>query len=196
MTTSFSRQSLNHPAPLNRPEPQESFRFAWEHVLFFAIFHVVALVGGIFFFSWPALGVALFLHWCFGSLGICLGYHRLLSHRSFQVPKWLEYVFTTLGALAVQGGPIFWVGGHRQHHAFTEDEEKDPYSARKGFWWSHILWLIYHREEFFNPEKYFAFAPDLARDPFYRWLDRYALLLQLPLAAILYLLGGWSFVVD
>ncbi|MGY2779221.1 sn-2 palmitoyl-lipid 9-desaturase [Thermostichus sp. MS-CIW-23] len=195
MTTSFSRQSLNHPAPLNRPEPQESFRFAWEHVLFFAIFHVVALVGGIFFFSWPALGVALFLHWCFGSLGICLGYHRLLSHRSFQVPKWLEYVFTTLGALAVQGGPIFWVGGHRQHHAFTEDEEKDPYSARKGFWWSHILWLIYHREEFFNPEKYFAFAPDLARDPFYRWLDRYALLLQLPLAAILYLLGGWSFVV-
>ncbi|MFQ3614567.1 MAG: acyl-CoA desaturase, partial [Cyanobacteriota bacterium] len=90
MSVSLPSKSSNYPDSLTQPDPPDSFRFAWEHVLFFAIFHGVALVGGIFLFSWSALGVALFLHWCFGSLGICLGYHRLLSHRSFQVPKWLE----------------------------------------------------------------------------------------------------------
>jgi stearoyl-CoA desaturase (delta-9 desaturase) len=107
MAVSLPTQSLDNPnrfASLAQPEPQKSFRFAWEFVLFFVVFHALALVGGIVCFSWPALGVALLLHWCFGSLGICLGYHRLLSHRSFQVPKWLEYVFATFGALAIQGG--------------------------------------------------------------------------------------------
>jgi stearoyl-CoA desaturase (delta-9 desaturase) len=137
----------------------------------------------------------LLLHWFLGSIGICLGYHRLLSHRSFQVPKWLEYAIALIGASALQGGPIFWIAGHRLHHAYTEDEIKDPYSARKGFWWSHLLWMIYPRPEFFNKELYQRFAPDLARDPFYCWLDRYSLLMQVPLAVVLYLLGGWSFIV-
>lgn len=74
------------------------------------------------------------LHWLFGSIGVCLGYHRLLSHRSFRVLQWLEYVITVLGALSLQGGPIFWAAGHRLHHAYNEDKEKDPYSATKGFW--------------------------------------------------------------
>ncbi|MCA1995534.1 MAG: fatty acid desaturase, partial [Coleofasciculus sp. S288] len=123
------------------------------------------------------------------------GYHRLLTHRSFQVPKWLEYIITTIGSLALQGGPIFWVANHRLHHAYTEDVDKDPYSARRGFWWSHMLWLFYYRSEFFDPETTKKFAPDLARDPYYRWLDRYFLLLQIPFGVLLYALGGWSFVI-
>lgn len=95
----------------------------------------------------------------------------------------------------LQGGPIFWIAGHRLHHAHTEDEEKDPYSARKGFWWSHMLWMIYPKEEFFNPNLYRKYAPELARDPFYLWLDKYYLLLQIPLGVTLYLLGGWSYVI-
>jgi stearoyl-CoA desaturase (delta-9 desaturase) len=124
-----------------------------------------------------------------------LGYHRLLSHRSFQVPTWLEYAIALVGAAAVQGGPIFWVAGHRLHHAHTEDVEKDPYSARKGFWWSHMLWLFYPKEEFFNPNLYRKYAPEMARDPFYLWLDKYYLLLQIPLGVALYLLGGWSYII-
>jgi stearoyl-CoA desaturase (delta-9 desaturase) len=100
----------------------------------------------------------------------------------------------TLGALAVQGGPIFWVAGHRVHHLHTEDIDKDPYSARRGFWWSHILWLMYPRSEFFDHNTYKQYAPDLDRDGYYRWLDRYFILLQAPLGIVLYLLGGWSFV--
>ncbi len=172
----------------------EILKLDWKTVLFFAAVHGLALLA-IPFFSWSALGVMLGLHWLFGSIGICLGYHRLLSHRSFRVPRWLERSIALLGALALQGGPIFWVAGHRLHHAYTEDEQKDPYSARRGFWWSHILWIFYPRSQFFDYEEYQRFAPDLARDPFYRWLNRYFFWLQFPLALLLYFVGGWSFVV-
>ena len=115
---------------------------SWTTVIFFAIVHIIALLSP-WSFSWRALGLALLLHWLFGSIGICLGYHRLLSHHSFQVPKWLEYLIAFIGALALQGGPIFWVAGHRLHHAHTEDNNEDPYSAKRGFWWSHMLWMLY-----------------------------------------------------
>jgi sn-2 palmitoyl-lipid 9-desaturase len=175
--------------------PQEANSIAPSRVsiVFFGAVHALALLAP-WFFSWSALGVAIFLHWLLGSIGICLGYHRLLTHRSFQVPKPLEYAIALLGAMALQGGPIFWVAGHRMHHLHTEDVELDPYSARKGFWWSHILWLFYPKAEFFNYESYKKYAPDLERDPFYRWLNRNFLLLQIPLGVVLYLLGGWSFV--
>ncbi|MDX2228951.1 MAG: fatty acid desaturase [Leptolyngbyaceae cyanobacterium bins.349] len=173
---------------------QQSFPFNWTSVAFFAAVHALALLAP-WFFSWSALGVTLFLHWLFGSIGICLGYHRLLTHRSLQVPKRLEYAIALIGSLALQGGPIFWVAGHRQHHTYTEDVDKDPYSAKRGFWWSHMGWLLYQRPEFFEYESNRKFAPDLAKDAFYRWLDRYYLLLQIPLGVGLYLLGGWSFVI-
>lgn len=175
-------------------EGKQPLPLNWTNVGFFGAFHALALLAP-WFFSWSAVGVLIFLHWLFGSIGICLGYHRLLTHRSFQVPKWLEYIIATIGALALQGGPIFWVSGHRLHHAHTEDIEKDPYSAQLGFWWSHCLWLFYQRKEFFEYPTYKRFAPDLDRDPYYRWLNRNFLLLQVPLGLVLYALGGWSFVI-
>lgn len=165
----------------------------WGNIGFFAAIHLLAGLAPLYF-SWQALGVAILLHWLLGGIGICLGYHRLLSHRSFQVPRWLEYGIALLGAMALQGGPIFWVAGHRQHHAHTEDEERDPYSAKRGFWWSHMEWLLYLPAKALRIEQYGHFAPDLMRQPFYRWLDRNYLLLQLPLGILLYALGGWSFV--
>ncbi|WP_099238830.1 acyl-CoA desaturase [Synechococcus sp. BDU 130192] len=167
----------------------------WVAVFFFGAVHLLALGLAPFFFSWSAIAVCLFLHWLFGSIGICLGYHRLLSHRSFKVPQWLEYTLAFIGALALQGGPIFWVAGHRLHHAHTEDEVKDPYSAKRGFWWSHMLWIFYPDQQFFDADQYSRYAQDLAKQPFYRWLNRNFLLLQIPLAIALYLLGGWSWVV-
>ncbi|HEY9600064.1 MAG TPA: fatty acid desaturase [Allocoleopsis sp.] len=176
------------------PDDNQPLILNWTTVAFFSAFHVLALLAP-WFFSWSALGVTLFLHWFLGSIGICLGYHRLLSHRSFQVPQWLEYAIAIIGASAMQGGPIFWISGHRLHHAYTEDRNKDPYSAKRGFWWSHMLWIFYPRAEFFDDTTYKRYAPDLARDPFYCWLDRYYLLLQIPIGLLLYVLGGWSFVV-
>ncbi|NJK60774.1 MAG: acyl-CoA desaturase [Oscillatoriales cyanobacterium SM2_1_8] len=175
---------MNSPSTISPP-----LRLNWTNVAFFSVFHVAALLAPVYF-SWQGVALAVFLHWLLGSIGICLGYHRLLSHRSLQVPKPLERVITTVGALAMQGGPIFWVGGHRQHHAFTEDNEKDPYSANRGFWWSHILWILCSRSEHFDYDQYRRFAPDLDADPYYRFLDRSFLLLQLPLAGLLYWIGS------
>ncbi|MDB9529224.1 fatty acid desaturase [Oscillatoria sp. CS-180] len=166
----------------------------WLAVFFFGSFHGMTLLAPRYF-SWSALAVALLLHWLFGGIGICLGYHRLLSHRSFQVPQWLEYGVATLGALAIQGGPIFWIAGHRQHHAFTEDVQKDPYSAQRGFWWSHMGWILKPQHAIFTFSRYQKYAPDLTQKAYYRWLDRYFLLLQVPLAIVLYAMGGWSFVI-
>ena len=176
-------------------EDKQPLILSWINVAFFGSIHAVAFLAP-WCFSPSALGVMIFLHWLFGSIGICLGYHRLLSHRSLQLtPKWLEYAIVTIGALAMQGGPIFWVAGHRKHHAYTEDEDKDPYSSRRGFWWSHMGWILYPRSESFAYETYKKFAPDLARDPYYRWLDRNFLPLQIPVGILLYLCGGWSFVI-
>ncbi|MBD2021568.1 acyl-CoA desaturase, partial [Leptolyngbya sp. FACHB-36] len=127
----------------------QSLALNWTNVAFFGAIHAIALLAP-WFFSWTALGVTLFLHWLFGSIGICLGYHRLLTHRSFQVPKPLEYLITLIGAFALQGGPIFWVAGHRVHHLHTEDVDRDPYSARRGFWWSHMMWLFYVQPQVFD----------------------------------------------
>jgi sn-2 palmitoyl-lipid 9-desaturase len=171
-----------------------SHGLSWTNVAFFGSIHAAAFLAP-WFFSWSALGTMVSLHWLFGSIGICLGYHRLLTHRSFQVPKWLEYSIAVLGALAMQGGPVFWVGGHRQHHLHTEDWDKDPYSAKRGFWWSHMLWIFYPTQESFDPNIYRRWAPDLAKDAFYRWLDKYFLALQIPVALLLYAIGDWSFVI-
>ncbi|RUR83361.1 acyl-CoA desaturase [Chlorogloeopsis fritschii PCC 9212] len=173
---------------------KQPLALSWTNVAFFGTFHALAMLAP-WCFSWSALGVTIFLHWLFGSIGICLGYHRFLTHRSLHLPKWLEYAITTLGALAMQGGPIFWVAGHRMHHVHTEDKDKDPYSAQRGFWWSHMLWIFYPQAEFFDYEIYKKYAPDLEREPFYQWLNRYFLLLQIPVAILLYALGGWSFVI-
>ena len=175
-------------------DSNEPMPLKWPYAIAIGAVHIVALTAA-FCFSWQALGVTVFLHWLCGSIGICLGYHRLLTHRSFKVPRWLEYTVVTIGALALQGGPLFWVSKHRMHHASTEDNQRDPYSAKRGFWWSHILWIIYPSNSTDNDEAQRQFAPRIAKDPYYCWLNKYFVLLQVALGLLLYAFGGWSFVV-
>ena len=85
---------------------EQSLVLSWSNVAFFSAFHILALLAP-WFFSWSALGVMLFLHWLFGSIGICLGYHRLLSHRSLRVPKPLEYTFGLWGRWHFRADPFF-----------------------------------------------------------------------------------------
>src|SRR5437868_7019191 len=92
-------------------------RWNWNTIFFVILFHVLAAVS-LFYFSWANLGAGLLTWWVAGSLGIGLGYHRLLTHRGFKVPKWLEYTLSIFGTLAMQSGPLTWVTTHRVHHAF------------------------------------------------------------------------------
>jgi stearoyl-CoA desaturase (delta-9 desaturase) len=159
---------------------------------FMAIVHIGALMAFLpGTFSWTAVGLMLFLHWVTGGLGITLGFHRLLTHRSFQTPKWLEYFFAFCGTLACQGSVIDWVGMHRIHHLHS-DQVRDPHDSNQGFWWSHMGWMLCELPARGDVPR---FTKDLQNDPVYQFLDKSFIPLQVVLAIVLYLMGGWSFVI-
>ncbi|CAN5875507.1 fatty acid desaturase [soil metagenome] len=173
---------------------------AWGPVIWILAIHIGALLAFVpAYFSWSGLAVAVVLHWLTGGIGICMTYHRLLTHRSFAVrPRWLEYVLTAIGSCASEGGAIGWVSDHRRHHAHS-DEEGDvhsPHSPDKGFGWAHMFWWmtpdITSRH---TPEYVAKWAPDLARDPVHRWLDRYHLAFPILLGIGLYAIGGMPWLV-
>jgi fatty-acid desaturase len=116
-------------------------RINWPTTMVLLLLHVGA-VAALFVFTWPSFFAALFLIWVAGGLGISMGYHRLHTHRSYQVPLVLEYFFAICGALALQGGPIFWVATHRVHHQ-RADQPGDPHSPRDGAWWAHMGWILF-----------------------------------------------------
>jgi sn-1 stearoyl-lipid 9-desaturase len=164
----------------------------WITVIFMGLFHVGA-VAALFNFSWSSFAAAVFLWWVSGSLGIGIGYHRLLTHRGFKVPRYLEYFFAICGSLALQGGPIFWVGLHRIHHA-RSDKEGDPHSPREGFFWAHMGWIIFGTGLHSDSTQLGRYAPDLAKDKFYVWLSNYHYVPQIILGVILFALGGFPMV--
>src|ERR1700751_2980582 len=112
---------------------------SWGPVLWIGGRHAGALLAFVpGYFSRPPLPVCLILHWLTGTIGICLTYHRLLTHRSFALrPGWLEYPLTALGGCASEGGAIGWVSDHRRHHAFADDEN-DAHTPLRGFFWAHM----------------------------------------------------------
>ncbi len=165
----------------------------WPTLVVILLLHV-GLVFAPMTFSWSAFGVFLALQWITAALGITLGYHRLLTHRSFQAPKWLEYALTLCGSLALQNGPIKWVATHRVHHAYT-DRPQDPHSPNRGFWWAHIFWLFAYDEVLDESTKYERFVPELVRDPVHRFISKTDVWQQVLLAAVLFAFGGWPFVV-
>jgi len=157
----------------------------WPVVVGLTAMHVGCLVAP-FFFSWSGLAIAIFFCWVTGGLGITLCYHRLLTHRSFKTPKWFEYILTTLGCMAWQGGPIQWVGVHRLHHLHS-DQELDPHTPKHGFSWAHMFWCM-HKEGFEGRCAVDA-ARDLQRDPGLRLLNRYFWVIQFLLVPVIYLAG-------
>jgi stearoyl-CoA desaturase (delta-9 desaturase) len=162
----------------------------WITTIFMALFHIGA-VAALFFFSWKALIVAVILLWVSGSLGIGMGYHRLLTHRGYKTPKFVEYFLTTCGTLALEGGPIFWVATHRIHHKFS-DKEGDPHSPRDGKWWSHMGWILTGRSMHHDPETLARYVPDLAKDRVHVWLSRYHYVPQIIVGVLLFWFGGLS----
>src|SRR5579872_5234271 len=108
---------------------------------FFMIAFHVGAVAALFMFRWQALALAVVLWWVSVSLGIGMGYHRLLTHRGYKTPKWMEYFLTICATLALEGGPIFWVATHRIHHQYS-DQDGDPHSPIDGKWWSHVGWIL------------------------------------------------------
>ncbi|XP_010503542.1 PREDICTED: probable lipid desaturase ADS3.2, chloroplastic [Camelina sativa] len=153
--------------------------------------HLLSLLAP-FHFNWAAFRV---FPWLVYINGVCitLSYHRNLSHRSFDLPKWLEYLFAYGGLLAFQGDPIEWVSNHRYHHKHCETK-RDPHSPTQGFWFSHMTW-IFDSGSILKKCGGHDNVDDLVRQPFYRFIQRTVLLHQMAYALLFYFWGGMPFLV-
>jgi sn-1 stearoyl-lipid 9-desaturase len=163
----------------------------WDYQTIFVLGTVhLALLFAPFYFSWSGLAVGLVLY-ALTAMGITLGYHRLLTHRSFTAPTWLQYLMVTCGAISAQAGPAVWVAIHRQHHA-KSDKEEDPHDASKGFWWCHMGWMLTLAPRRLDEAWTARRASDVLSVPYYKFLDRYFFWISTFLVIGLYHIGGWS----
>jgi fatty-acid desaturase/radical SAM superfamily enzyme YgiQ (UPF0313 family) len=164
----------------------------WVTVFFMILFHAGALAA-LFVFSWKALLLAAGLWWIAGSLGIGMGYHRLLTHRGYKTPKWVEYFLSVCGTLALEGGPMLWVATHRLHHQNT-DREGDPHSPHDGGFWAHMGWILTGQTMQHNSAELLPYVPELRKDRFHVWISRWHWVPISLLAILLLAVGGWPFV--
>ena len=124
--------------------------------------HLTMLIGG----------------WYLTGLGITIGFHRMLTHRSFEAKPWVRNFWTIMGSLAVEGSPIDWCMVHRKHHRFS-DHEGDPHSPHlhddtlagmlMGAWHSHVGWMF---EANWSRKERLKYVPDLMNDPLLLSIDR------------------------
>ena len=172
---------------LRPPLPTEQKRFKFAPVFTSIAVHIAACIAFLpCFISWQSI-LTMFASLWLTIIGVTLGYHRLLAHRSFAAPLFVERVLVVLGTLACQGGPLSWVTIHRQHHHYS-DQVDDPHDVGRGFWWAHTEWFLHVIPALQNQLKY---TTDLQHDSFYHWLNRYFLLPQILIGAAFYFLADY-----
>ena len=165
---------------------------AWRYAVPIVSLHVLTLLVGVpWLFSWSGLLLCLVGSHIFGS-GINIGYHRLLTHRSFKCPRWVEYGFVSLALCCLEDNPATWVTTHRLHHK-ESDQEPDPHTPAEGFWWSHMMWLFTKNPTLHNLNTYDRVARDILQDRWYFWLQRGMNAFYVYLAhALLFMLAGFA----
>ncbi|NKB82279.1 MAG: acyl-CoA desaturase [Nitrospirales bacterium] len=137
----------------------------------FSLVNIGAIVGlptfAYFYdYSWLAWTMFIVLYIMSG-LGITVGYHRLIAHRSFVCPDWVKGALLIAGGLALENSALKWGADHIRHHARC-DQEEDPYNAQLGFWYSHCGWLFWK-----DPYKDPKYASRLLQDRVVMWQHKY-----------------------
>ena len=164
----------------------------WTNIILFSLTFLAAAVlvpwygiaHGYSAAAWVLLGVFLTAN----ELSITAGYHRLWAHRAYEAHWSVRLVFMIFGSMALQNSAWAWCSGHRRHHLNVDDNELDPYSARRGFWFSHIGWMV---REYPSGRENFTNIPDLRRDRMLAFQHRHYLALVLLTNFGLPLLAGW-----
>ena len=144
----------------------------WVNALFLSITPLVGIIGTATLaiqnkISWPTI-VLTFVFIVISGLSITCGYHRLFSHCAYQAHRSVRFLFALFGAGAFEGSVLEWCSDHRDHHRYTDTDE-DPYNAKRGFWYSHLGWLLY-----LEPGKRtFENVTELSADPMLRLQHRF-----------------------
>ncbi len=163
-------------------------------VLLFSLVTLGALVGlpvYAYFFDYSWVDWAMFgLLYTVTAMGITVGYHRLLSHRSFNCPNWVKGCLLIAGGWALENSALKWASAHIRHHARC-DQDEDPYNAQRGFWYSHVGWVFF-KDPLSYDEKY---TSRLRQDPVVLWQHRYYVPIVLSGLALPFVVGflynGW-----
>ena len=131
---------------MNQNQVSEKASINWTNMVLFsttpiiAIF-VVPLYG--YHYGYDTFEWLVFIYlMVFCGMSITAGYHRLWSHKTYHAHPILRIIFALGGACALQNDILHWVSDHRRHHQFVDNNERDPYSAKRGFWFSHIGWIL------------------------------------------------------
>src|SRR5579864_5490546 len=113
---------------------------------------------------------------CTNGMSITCGYHRLFAHASYEAKAVLKLAYLLLGAMALQNSALNWCAGHRMHHRYIDDPERDPYCAKRGLWFSHIGWML---RDYRSGRPDYSCVEDLRRDRLVMWQHRHYLPLAL-----------------
>ena len=156
-------------------------RILWLNVAVFLITFLVAVIGvplyGYFYGYSSVHVVATLLALGYAGMSITVGYHRLWAHKTFEAHPVLQFILALGGAFALQNSALHWSSDHRVHHKFVDQNDKDPYSAKKGFWFSHIGWMLrdYQGESYGD----YSNVRDLQKNKIVMWQHKHYLLLTL-----------------
>ena len=145
----------------------------WTNLLFFTLTPLAAVVGlPIYYstheFSWGPIAL-LISAFVISNMSITCGYHRYFSHRSYDVNKFVEWLYVFFGSGSFQGSVLQWCTDHRRHHRQV-DTDNDPYSINKGFWYAHLGWILLKET---NPEHLEIKCPDLEKSAFIQFQHKH-----------------------
>ena len=147
-------------------------QYCYGTIFLFGLVTVGALIGlptYAYFFDYTWVDWAMFgLLYVMTGLGITVGYHRLLAHRSFDCPNWVKGCLLVAGGWALENSALTWAAAHIRHHAWC-DQEADPYNAQRGFWYSHVGWIFF-KDPYANDKRSMS---RLLQDPLVLWQHRY-----------------------
>jgi fatty-acid desaturase len=179
----FQAVSLSHPiGAVGR-------RINWRYALAVGSYHLIALLALLpWFFSRTGVALAVIGVYVFGAAGINLCYHRLLSHRSFSCPLWLEHTFAIIAVCCLEDTPARWVATHRLHH-HRADDRADPHSPLVNLFWAYVGWLFIENTDLQRAVAYDRYARDIIRDRFYRWIERAVVWITLAQSVVYFAAG-------
>jgi stearoyl-CoA desaturase (delta-9 desaturase) len=178
-------------------DEKEADKLRWRENLPFWAVHAVAA-----YLAWRTGWSMAAFWWLLGGYLVRIfvitgGYHRYFSHRTFKTSRAFQFILAALTPMTVQKGPLWWAAHHRNHHKYS-DLPGDIHSPKlKGFWWSHMMWILAKRYR----ETDYAKIPDLAKYPELVWINKYEMVLVVAYGAAFALLGGmtgltWGFFVS
>jgi stearoyl-CoA desaturase (delta-9 desaturase) len=171
------------------PVMRSDERVNWVSSISFLLLHALCLLAVFTGISRTAL-ILLAVTFFGRSFFVTAGYHRYFSHRSFRTSRLFQFVLAFGAESSAQKGVLWWAAHHRHHHRFS-DTDRDVHSPQRGFWWSHVGWILCDRYGATEVDS----IRDFARYPELRFLNRHDWLAPWTLGAACWLIGGWSGVV-